>query len=178
MQILSQWYLADCPAKSVVIVCWQIEIQTQISYQLNDPMTKYLSKFEQIGRRKLPNMWKKLVCTIWYPILPDLDAIASDFLKSKFATLHNQKSLRIKYEAANPYQIYVVFRISRITFRQVTQSKGRPQISHTLRLHRPCVKRGHRILGPESQVKYLIGLFAAGKFTEGYQGGPPPFFVR
>ena len=69
--------------------------------------------------------------------------------------------------------------VSLLTFRQVSASQKVVLGYFTFYAIVGLLKRGHRILEPESQVKYLIGVFArAGKFTEGYQGGPLPFFVR
>ena len=130
----------------------------------------------------LREMRKKLGFVIWY--LLNL-GIASDFLKSKFATLVTARwnSSRSKYErntfrhaAAMPYQIYQSFRISLSPHIPTSQrqSKGRPWIFHILCDCRPSKKGSPHIgAGIPSEISYWT---FCGKFTEGYLG-PLPFSV-
>ena len=130
----------------------------------------------------LREMRKKLGFVIWY--LLNL-GIASDFLKSKFATLVTVRwnSSRSKYErntfrhaAAMPYQIYQGFRISLSPHIPTSQrqSKGRPWIFHILCDCRPSKKGSPHIgAGIPSEISYWT---FCGKFTEGYFG-PLPFSV-
>ena len=134
----------------------------------------------------LREMRKKLGCVIWY--LFNL-GIASDFLKSKFATLVTVQwnSSRSKYErntfrhaAAMPYQIYQGFRISLSPHIPTSQrqSKGRPWIFHILCDCRPSKKGSPHIgAGIPSEISYWT-FCASWQIHRGVSRGTPTLLCQ